>query len=125
MMMMTSEQSGVFRSHHLDTHSLCLSCPQEIGSLRNLKFVEVSENQLMFLPLSFSSLVSLQDLHLSDNLLSLLPETMGELRNLKLLKVERNRLTALPQSMDGWTSLVELSLSQNFLEVCTIQSPRP
>ena len=78
MMMMTSEQSGVFRSHHLDTHSLCLSCPQEIGSLRNLKFVEVSENQLMFLPLSFSSLVSLQDLHLSDNLLSLLPETMGQ-----------------------------------------------
>ena len=80
MMMMTissSEQSEVFRSHHLDTHSLCLSCPQEIGSLRNLKFVEVSENQLMFLPLSFSSLVSLQDLHLSDNLLSLLPETMG------------------------------------------------
>ena len=65
-------------THRIHTR-LCLCCLQEIGSLRNLKFLEASENQIMFLPLSVSSLVSLQDLHLSDNLLTLLPDTIGEL----------------------------------------------
>lgn len=61
------------------SHSFPRLFLQEIGSLRNLKFLEVSENQLMFLPLSIAGLGSLQDLHLSDNLLTLLPDTMGEL----------------------------------------------
>jgi len=51
---------------------------QEIGSLKLLGELDVSENKLEDLPEEIGDLDSLTDLHLSMNLLDRLPDTIGK-----------------------------------------------
>lgn len=51
---------------------------QEIGKLKNLTCLDVSENRLEDLPDEISGLVSLTDLHLSQNMID---------QNLRKLKI--------------------------------------
>ena len=82
--------------------SLFLSLSQEIGNLRNLRFLELSENHVMILPETIGQLVNLTDLYLNDNLLTFLPETLGDLHNLVYLRLDNNRLGNLPDTLDGY-----------------------
>jgi len=52
-------------------------CCQEIGALKRLMQLDVSENKLERLPDSIGQLSSLSDLHLSDNQIDYLPDTFG------------------------------------------------
>lgn len=52
--------------------------PQEIGNLRNLLCLDVSENRLERLPEEISGLISLTDLVVSQNLLETVPDGIGE-----------------------------------------------
>jgi len=54
-----------------------LMCCQEIGALKRLMQLDVSENKLERLPDSIGQLSSLSDLHLSDNQIDYLPDTFG------------------------------------------------
>lgn len=51
---------------------------QEIGNLKNLLCLDVSENRLERLPEEISGLTSLTDLVISQNLLEMLPDGIGE-----------------------------------------------
>jgi Leucine-rich repeat (LRR) protein len=51
---------------------------QEIGNLRKLQQLDVSENKLEFLPEEIGGLVNLTDLSLSQNQLEHLPEGIGK-----------------------------------------------
>lgn len=51
---------------------------QELGNLRRLVCLDVSENKLEHLPDEIGGLVVLTDLLLSQNLLEVIPEGIGE-----------------------------------------------
>jgi len=59
--------------------TLPIVCWQEIGRLKRLTELDVSENQLTRLPLELGALSSITDLHLSYNHLELLPDSIGQL----------------------------------------------
>lgn len=52
--------------------------PQELGNLRRLVCLDVSENRLEELPAELGGLVLLTDLLLSQNLLQRLPDGIGQ-----------------------------------------------
>lgn len=51
---------------------------QELGNLKRLTQLDVSENKLECLPEEISGLVNLTDLHLSQNQIEVLPDGIGE-----------------------------------------------
>ena len=56
---------------------------QEIGNLRKLTQIDISENKLERLPEEINGLINLTDLILSQNQLENLPEGIGKSRNAK------------------------------------------
>ncbi|KAK1338295.1 hypothetical protein QTO34_001410 [Cnephaeus nilssonii] len=87
----------------------------EIGNLKNLLCLDVSENRLERLPEEISGLTSLTDLVISQNLLETIPDGIGKLKKLSILKVDQNRLTQLPETIGDCESLTELVLTENRL----------
>jgi len=57
---------------------------KEIGSLKRLTQLDVSDNKLERLPDTIGQLDRLSDLHLSDNQIDYLPDTLGLLQLLFL-----------------------------------------
>ena len=70
--------------------------PSEIGDLKELRRLGVSNNQLVSLPTSIQKLHQLEKLHLYDNRLTELPSEIGDLKELRRLDVSGN-----PLSMDA------------------------
>lgn len=69
--------------------------PAEIGQLKSLVCLDVSENHLEDLPDEIGGLQSLTDLHLSQNMIEKLPDGIGQLHKLTILKIDQNRLSSL------------------------------
>lgn len=63
---------------HTCLHVCVLSLPQELGSMRSLTCLDVSENKLEHLPEEMGNLLSLTDLLVSQNLVDVLPEGLGQ-----------------------------------------------
>lgn len=53
-------------------------CVQELGNLRRLVCLDVSENRLEELPSELNGLLALTDLLLTQNLLEVVPDSIGE-----------------------------------------------
>ena len=69
------------------------------GSLaNNLRTLDLSRNQLSFLPNSFAQLKLLVQLKLDCNQLQVLPRNFGRLTNLRFLSVSSNKLAVVPHS---------------------------
>ena len=81
-----------------------------------LQFLDVSENELESLPVSFRGLFHLKHLLASRNSLLSLPEHLGDLTNLERLNVTTNYLESLPNSLERCTKLEELHVSGNCLQ---------
>lgn len=62
---------------------MCL-CVQELGNLRRLVCLDVSENRLEELPSELNGLLALTDLLLTQNSLEVVPDSIGELFSEKL-----------------------------------------
>ena len=67
--------------------------PAEIGDIRELEELWVSDNQLVGLPTSIQRMTELQWLLLDGNKLTELPAEISDLRKLRELCVNRNPLT--------------------------------
>jgi len=53
---------------------------KEVGTLKKLTQLDISENKVERLPDTIGQLHSLTDLHLSDNLIDYLPDSLGQFR---------------------------------------------
>lgn len=88
----------------------------EILALRKVKSIDLSNNQIEFLPDDFIKLEGIHTLDLSKNRLTQLPDNFGQLKNLKQLDLFENRITNLPISFAELTKLEYLDLKNNPLD---------
>lgn len=66
---------------------------------KSLILLDLSYNELRYIPDQIVKLQNLATLHLSHNLLQTLPAGIGSLRNLKIFSASNNALTILPGSV--------------------------
>ncbi|KAJ6777411.1 LEUCINE-RICH REPEAT-CONTAINING [Salix koriyanagi] len=86
-----------------------------LTSLKHLKVLSVSHNNLSTLPSELGALCSLRQLDVSNNKLSSLPVEIGLLTQLEVLKVNNNRISNIPMCIGDCISLAEVDLSSNLL----------
>ncbi|XP_046991149.1 leucine-rich repeat-containing protein 1-like isoform X2 [Schistocerca americana] len=82
----------------------------------HLEVLDVSYNELHWLPETFCQLKHLTRCRLSHNRLALLPSEIGQLTQLIHLEINSNMLESLPDSMELLASLMLLDLYDNQLE---------
>jgi hypothetical protein len=74
----------------------------------------LADNKLTEFPGAvFSTLRNLKDLDLSSNQLTVLPEEIGQCVKMETLAVLKNRLSALPDSLANCTRMARLEISHN------------
>ncbi len=98
-----------FREDGLDSLS------PEIGSLLGLQTLILSRNLLSSLPPTIGDLAHLNKLVAWNNCLQALPPEIGNLFNLQYLDLGHNQLRSLPPQIGGLVSLKTLDLSSNKL----------
>lgn len=87
--------------------------PDAIGSLRNLRMLNLAFNALITFPLPVLQIgASLTTLNIASNQLSSLPDEISQLRSLTSLIAHDNHLTALPESL-AQLPLTELQVYGN------------
>ncbi len=79
---------------NLANNSLEGSLPGEIRFLKNLKVLNLSNNNFTGVPAEIGQLSNLEVLDLSNNNLTGLPNELANLKNLKLLKLSGNNYSA-------------------------------
>ncbi|WP_414553320.1 COR domain-containing protein [Anabaena sp. CCY 0017] len=89
--------------------------PPEIGQLSHLQTLKIHYSKLSVLPPEIGRLVNLENLDCSFNNLSRLPPEMGQLYNLKSLNLRSNNLIQLPSEIGQLTNLKSLNLRENQL----------
>jgi len=88
--------------------------PPEIGSLQNLRILNLENNLIETVPAEIADLSELRILNLSFNRISELPG-LGRLENLALLYLHRNSFTQFPfDALQGiWGNLTQFSIRHN------------
>ncbi|GAV66572.1 ubiquitin domain-containing protein/LRR_4 domain-containing protein/LRR_8 domain-containing protein [Cephalotus follicularis] len=86
-----------------------------LTSLKRLKILSLTRNQLTSLPSSLGGLASLRRLYIDNNKLTGLPIEIGLLTKLEVLKATKNRIRTIPTSIGDCNSLIEVDLSSNHL----------
>ena len=89
--------------------------PPEIGMLKDLEILYLSENKIQSLPPEIGLLTNLKILYLSSNELTNLPTELGKLKKLKELYISKNLLRTLPAEIGNLASLEKLYLDNNQL----------
>ncbi len=88
--------------------------PEEISHLKSLECLSLEHNQLTLLPSLFSSLVkNLQFLNLSNNPFTYVPPVVSQLVNLRSLWLENIELVSFPSDVCSIVCLEKLSLARN------------
>lgn len=97
---------------------LCAKCnygvsrlPNDIGSLTDLRELDLSKNMLWSLPAQVGQLSQLTKLDVSSNCLCSLPEEIGRLTNLQYLDLSTNSRLQLPSALSNLQNLQQLSLN--------------
>ena len=86
--------------------------PDSIGKLTNLQTLNCWNNKLTVLPDSIGKLTNLQTLYCGCNQLSSLPDSIANLTKLQNLYCGGNQLTSLPDSIGKLTNLQEILCDQ-------------
>ncbi|EPG84205.1 leucine-rich repeat domain-containing protein [Leptospira santarosai] len=87
--------------------------PKEIGKLQKLQLLDLSRNRLITLPKEIERLQNLLSLDLNENQLTTLPKEIGKLQKLQELGLSGNRLITLPKEIGQLKNLRWLSLKNN------------
>jgi Leucine-rich repeat (LRR) protein len=118
------KQAAVYRIHkafislssELDLKDLKLSSlPPEIGELKTLKWLQLSNNRLKSLPAELAKLQNLKSLYVYDNILMTLTPEIAKLTKLESLDLGNNLLTSLPIELAHLQNLAYLDLNRNGL----------
>ncbi|MFX0010970.1 MAG: leucine-rich repeat domain-containing protein, partial [Candidatus Hermodarchaeota archaeon] len=97
---------------HLGNNQIDL-IPSNIGTLTNLKSLNLSSNHLSTFPQTFWNLNLLEGLDLSNNEFLILPDEILKLRWLKRLRIRNNNLTKLPSIFWKMQNLELLDIEEN------------
>lgn len=98
---------------------LDLSCnnmeemPESLIKLKQLNWLDLSNNKFTSLPKSLGQIEQLESLDLSNNQLTKLPESLGDLRKLHWFDISNNGMTEIPNSMQQLRQLQYLNISHN------------
>eukprot|EP00116_Pleurobrachia_bachei_P019092 sb/3479354/ len=84
--------------------------------LRSLEILDLTDNQVEYIPEEICDCVSMTHLTLSQNFLQSLPRNLGELRSLEILDLTDNQVEYIPEEICECVSMTHLTLSQNFLQ---------
>ncbi|MBN1915187.1 MAG: leucine-rich repeat domain-containing protein [Parachlamydiales bacterium] len=98
------EQAQVYRGYFLN--------PDNARIFLQIKKLHIS-NKLTRIPREICFLRGLQELNVSENLISYIPEEIGELRALQKLDLSGNQIRTIPAAIQYLSSLLELDLSFN------------
>ena len=110
------EKARIDRFDRLDIRKQNITIlPDSIGSLTNLRILNLDKNQLTALPESIGNLTNLTSLNLMENQLTILPESIGNLTNLNSLVLDYNQLAKLPETIVNLTKLEFLTIDYNRL----------
>ena len=114
----TSDASGRVTGLLLESNELVGEIPKELGSLSNLKRLELGNNKLTGeIPTELGNLGNLEILLLGSNLLiGEIPMELGSLSNLKVLGLGSNQLTGeIPMELGSLSNLETLVININQL----------
>jgi leucine-rich repeat protein SHOC2 len=89
--------------------------PINIVSLSNLNILNIGNNQLTSLPQRIGKLDRLTELDLRGNQLSKLPESIGNLPRIAKICLANNQLVELPANIGNLSTLIILDLQNNQL----------
>ncbi|MDR0373114.1 MAG: leucine-rich repeat domain-containing protein [Nitrososphaerota archaeon] len=87
--------------------------PNELQKLTNLQTLNIAGNRLGSLPDWIQKLTNLQTLNTSYNNLGALPDWIQKLTNLQTLNIDGNNLGALPDGIQKLTNLRTLNIGRN------------
>lgn len=90
--------------------------PREIGYLKNLSVLNVSDNLIEEIPDTITFLSKLKALNVSDNALVQLPASIGNLLKLVIIIANNNNLQSLPKEFKNLVNLISLNVSNNPLK---------
>lgn len=90
--------------------------PKNIGDLKNIKKLSLSNNKLNFLPKSISKIKTLKKIYLNDNNFTEFPNQLLELYNLEEINLNNNYFTSLPQEIEKLYNLRKIYLKNNLIE---------
>ncbi|XP_041094093.1 leucine-rich repeat and calponin homology domain-containing protein 4-like isoform X2 [Polyodon spathula] len=97
-------------------HNCARSIPDSIVNLQALSYLNISRNQLTFLP-AYLCHLPLKVLIASNNKLSALPDDIEAMGNLRQLDVSCNEIQSLPPQIGSLESLRDLSVRRNNITV--------
>jgi len=108
---MTGLTHLILRNNQIEDEDL----PKDLISLKNLRTVNLSGNQLTCVPPQLFDLASLRNLFLGANNITEVNPAITRLRKLRLLYLGGNKLTDLPQEIGELANMHVLLLSDNRL----------
>ncbi|XP_064599664.1 malignant fibrous histiocytoma-amplified sequence 1 homolog isoform X2 [Liolophura sinensis] len=120
-----TEISGLINLRKLDLSKNGIKCmhqkdfsglPAELGQLKNLRELYISECNLPFVPPAIWALQSLTVLDLSRNKINVLLPEIGSLTSLKKLNLQQTSITCLPSEIAYCQDLEELLLYGNVMD---------
>lgn len=106
----------------LENLNVSRNCLTSIGnivytSLSNIREVDLSRNQLTFIPQEFTQLSLLEVLFIHHNQLVCIPEGIENLRLLRHLDASYNKITRIENELEGLLFLDILDLSYNDISI--------
>ncbi|UMM34318.1 hypothetical protein L5515_007450 [Caenorhabditis briggsae] len=110
--------SDIYRFRKLEDLNLSMNNIKDLGrlfTLRRLKVLDVSDNEISMLPAEIGQLTQLIELNLNRNEITDIPETLKNCKMLANLKLNGNPFTRLPESISECTSITILSLNETNL----------
>lgn len=87
--------------------------PKEIGRLKNLRVLALSNNELQTLPEEIFQLSNLVQLSINGNYFEKLPNKINQLKRLTILNLSYNHLSELPKAVTQLINLNRLYLNNN------------
>jgi len=106
-------EENINKVTYIDCHSYWITNINGISIFKNLKILNLSNNQIKKLPKEIKKLENLEEIDLYNNRLQYLPKEIWKLKKLKILNLKNNQLQSLLDKIDELTNLEKLDLSYN------------